>query len=97
MYEDMAEDFAKDLEAKLGTDYTIEDLLRFQVDIGLITPTSTGDYNVKKKIKKMREDQKSLPEQERMTNRQINDHIASTMNVSYSTVYKKSIEILKEY
>ena len=87
MYEEAADNFAKDLENKLGKDYTVEDLLRYQMDIGLITPKTTSDYNVKKKIVQMREAQKGLPHKERLTNRQINDEIACSMNVSYSTVY----------
>lgn len=94
-YEEAADEFAKDAESALGKDYTLEDLLRFQSDLGLINPTTTGGYLVKKKIVRMREAQKSKPEPDRLTNRQINDAIAAEMNISYSNVYKKSIEILR--
>lgn len=87
MYEEAAQNFAEELENKLGKDYSVEDLLRFQMDVGLITPKTTGDYNVKKKIAQMREDQKNLPEDERISNRQINEEIAGSMNLSYTTVY----------
>jgi len=87
MYEEAADNFAKELEDQLGKDYTVEDLLRFQMDLGLITPKTTNDYNVKKKIVRMRSEQKTKPENERLSNQQINDEIACSMNVSYSTVY----------
>ena len=87
MYEEAADNFAEELEKNLGKDYSVEDLLRFQMDIGLITPKTTGDYNVKKKIAQIREYQKQLPEEDRLSNRQINEDIAGSMNLSYTTVY----------
>jgi hypothetical protein len=96
MYKEAAEHLANELEDKLGNDYTpeqLEELLRAQMDLGLITPKTTGDYNLKKKIAQIRKEQKKLPQEERISNRQINEEIAGSMNLSYTTVYNIARDI----
>jgi len=105
MYEEAAANLDKAIKDKLGEDYTTEDLLRFQMDEGLVTPDTTGDYNLKNKFMRIKEAQVDLPKKEQMSDRKINDQLASETNSSLSRVYavtrdasdKSTAEYKKEY
>ena len=88
MYEEAAANLDKAIKKQLGEDYTTEDLLRFQMDEGLVTPRSTGDYNLKHDFLKIKEAQEGLPKRDKMSDRQINDKLAAENNCSIGKLYE---------
>lgn len=87
MYEDMATSFAKQVEIELGSDYSMEELLRYQMKRELITPKTAGDYILREEFTLINEAQVDLPKKEQLSRRKINDDIAARNNIAYSTVY----------
>lgn len=88
VYEEIANDFAKDLENEFGGDYTLEQLLRFQAQrAGLITVKSMGDYLIKKEFNKILAAQQKLPVKDRLSQRKICIDIATRNNRSYEGIY----------
>lgn len=88
VYEEIAADFAKDLDIEFGGDYTLEQLLRFQAqNAGLITVKSMGDYLIKKEFNRIFSEQKGLPVKDRLSQRKICIDIATRNNRSYQGIY----------
>jgi len=80
MYEEAAENLDKAIKDKLGEDYTTEDLLRFQMDEGLITPKLTGDYLLKIEFINLLDGHDG-------SRRSIIQDMAARHNMSPSTIY----------
>ncbi|RKY66118.1 MAG: hypothetical protein DRP97_08380 [Candidatus Latescibacterota bacterium] len=93
MYEEAAEIFLKQVRDELGEDYTMEQLLRFQMDMELITPKTTGDYLLKEEFREILAAQKDKPKKEQLSRRKINDDIAARHNMAYSSVYNLTRDI----
>jgi len=87
MYKEAAEKFAKELEEELGSDYTVEELLRYQTKMGLITPSLLDDYNIKNQFEERQEAQKHLPLKQRKSNTKIADDLAAENNCSLSRIF----------
>ena len=83
----IAVNLEKGIKNSLGEDYTTEDLVKFMRDEYLIGPKGLNDYTIRQKFTKMLSDQEGLDKKDKMSRRQINDHIAATDNSSYSRVY----------
>jgi len=86
-FEELAVNLEKGIKNSLGEDYTMEDLVKFMRDEYLIGPKGLNDYTIRQKFTKMLSDQEGLDKKDKMSRRQINDHIAATDNSSYSRVY----------
>lgn len=86
-FEELAVNLEKGIKDSLGEDYTTEDLVKFMRDEYLIGPKGLNDYTIRQKFTKMLSDQEGLDKKDKMSRRQINDHIAATDNSSYSRVY----------
>jgi len=86
-FEELAGDLDKGIKDSLGDDYTTEDLVRFMRDEYLIGPKGLNDYAIRQKFTKILLEQEGLDKKDKMSRRQINDHIAATDNSSYSRVY----------
>ena len=86
MYEKAAENLDKAIKKELGDDYTTEDLLRFQMKKGLITPKSASSWNLKNEFDDIKEAQSDLPPEEQRSDRNIADQLAAENNCSLSTI-----------
>lgn len=85
----MFEEAAENLELAMQPlgEITFEEMLRFQMENGLVTPKSVAEYNLKNEFEKIREAQKDLPKEEQKSNRKIADELAAKNNCSMSRMY----------
>ena len=70
---DTAEKFAKELENEFGSEYNLEELLKFQSQVGLITPKGLGDYDIRNEFIELRDINRLLPKKERRSNTKAHD------------------------
>lgn len=88
VYSEAAENFAKDLEEEFGSDYTIEQLLRFQCqDLGLISPSRLNDYGIRKEFLKLLKDQEGKARKEKLSRMGVQKHLATIHNRSWQGIY----------
>ncbi len=93
IYEEAAEKFASELEVEFGDDYSVEDVLRYQTQIGMLTPNGLGKYNLKNEFEEIRDLQKDLPKKERKSNNKIQNDLAAKYNCSLSYVFKETWDL----
>tara|TARA_R100001244_G_scaffold124688_3_gene94571 strand:- start:2876 stop:3175 length:300 start_codon:yes stop_codon:yes gene_type:complete len=86
-YEEAAERFAEELEIEFGGSYEVEDVLRYQTKIGMLTPNGLGKYNLKNEFEEIKCLQKDLPKKQRLSNSKIKDDLAAKHNCSPSYVF----------
>jgi hypothetical protein len=86
-FEELAINLDNGIKDSLGEDYTTKDLIKFMRDEYLIGPKGLNDYTIRQKFSKILSEQEGLDKKDKMSRRQINDHIAATDNSSYSRVY----------
>ena len=88
IYSEAAENFAKDLEEELGSNYTIEELLRFQCkDLGLISPSRLNDYGIQKEFSKLLKEQKGKPKGVKLSRMGVQKHLATIHNRGFEGIY----------
>ena len=87
MFKEAASKFAEDVEKELGDNYDFEKLLKFQMNIGMLTPKTLDEYNLRNDFKERREYQKTLPKKQRKSNRQLTDDMAAENNCSWSRMF----------
>lgn len=88
VYEEMADEFAKDLEEKFGKKYTLQDILRFQGQVvGLITPKTIANYQIQKEFVRELKKQPDRPKKERLSRRGIAVEMSIRYNMSYENMY----------
>lgn len=87
MYKEAADSFAKEVEENLGSDYDFIDLLKYQMNIGMLAPKGLCEYNLRNDFIERRHAQVDLPKKEKKTNRQLTDDMAAENNCSFSRMF----------
>ena len=87
MYEKAAAQFAIDVKNELGEDYSFKELLKFQMDIGILSSKGLDAYNLRSEFTERKEAQALLPKKERQGLTSISNDMAVENNCSYSHMY----------
>ena len=87
MYEQAAMDLEQAVKSELGENYTTEDLIRLQMEKGLITPKTTAEFNIRNEVARMKSENEALPPDQQRSFRKIADELAVRHNCSITRIH----------